>query len=126
MPLQFRLESEQPYFVTRFVGQIDDSQLFEYYGRLYSRPELQPLKAEFADLSEADMRRVTTRGLEELAKSIEKSFSELGVQSIKTAVYSPSDMPFGLGRVYQAWSDSSPELVRVFRDHREAIEWLRE
>ena len=126
MPLQFRLESEQPYFVTRFVGQIDDTQLFEYYGRLYSRPELQPLKAEFADLSEADMRRVTTRGLEELAKNIEKSFSELGVQSIKTAVYSPSDMPFGLGRVYQAWSDSSPELVRVFRDHREAIEWLRE
>ena len=126
MPLHFSPEPEQPYFVTRFVGQIDDSQLFEYYGRVYSHPELQPTKAEFVDLSDADMRQVTTRGLEALAKDIEKIFSKLGIESIKTAVYSPSDMPFGLGRVYQAWADSSPELVRVFRDRREAIDWLCE
>ena len=124
MPLHFSPKSEQPYFVTRFVGEIDDGQLFEYYGHVYSRPELQPMKAELADLSEADMRRVTTSGLEELAKSIEKMFAKLGIESIKTAVYSPDDLPFGLGRVYQAWSDSSPELVKVFRDRSKAIEWL--
>ena len=126
MSLHFSLEPDRPYFVTRFVGQIDDAQLFEYYDHIYSHPELQPMRAEFADLSEADMTRVTTRGLEELAKRIEKVFLRLGIESIKTAVYSPRDMPFGLGRVYQAWSNSSPELVRVFRDQDEAIEWLCE
>ncbi len=40
--------------------------------------------------------------------------------------YDPVDTPFGLGRVHQAWSDSSPEFVRVFRDKEKAIEWLCE
>ena len=126
MPLHFSSQPEKPYFVTRFVGLIEDAQLFEYYGDVYSRPELQPMKAEFVDLSEADMTQVTTHGLEALAKSIAETFSNLGIESIKSAIYSSSDLPFGLGRVYQAWSDSSPELVKVFRDREEAIDWLCE
>ena len=84
------------------------------------------MKAEFADLSEADMRLVTSSGLAELANDVEEEFRKLGIESIKTAVYSPDDLPFGLGRVYQAWSDESPERVRVFRDRSKAIEWLCE
>lgn len=126
MPLHFSLEPGRRYFMTRFEGQIDDTQLFEYYDQVYLRPELQPPMAEFVDLSEGDLTRVTTRGLEELAQRNKHTLSKLGIDSIKTAVYSPNNMPFGLGRVYQAWSDTSPELVRVFRDRQEAIDWLFE
>ena len=126
MPLHFSLEPEQPYFITRAVGEIDDSQLLEYYRVVYSRPELSPMKAELADLSEADWTRVTASGTAELARTIEKIFVELGIESLKTALYSPGDLPFGLSRMYQAWADSSPELVRVFRDKSKAIEWLCE
>ena len=126
MTLQFLPEPDKPYFVTRFVGEIDDSQLFDYYRQVYSRPELQPVKAEFADLSEADMTRVSATALADLAAMIEDDFTSLGGESVRTAVYSPDDMPFGLGRIYQAWSESSPELVRVFRDKDKAIEWLSE
>lgn len=126
MPLHFSLEPEQPYFMTRFVGQIDDAQLSEYYPSVYFRPELRRAKAELADLSEADMTRVTTQGLEALARDIERALVKLGIDALKTAVYSPEDMPFGLARVYQAWSDLSPEVVKVFRDRDKAVEWLNE
>lgn len=124
--MHFSLEPEQPYFMTRFVGQIDDAQLSEYYPSVYFRPELRRAKAELADLSEADMTRVTTQGLEALARDIERALVKLGIDALKTAVYSPEDMPFGLARVYQAWSDLSPEVVKVFRDRDKAVEWLNE
>ncbi|MDJ0916127.1 MAG: hypothetical protein QNJ05_00085 [Woeseiaceae bacterium] len=126
MTLQFLPEPDKPYFVTRFIGEVDDSQLFEYYRQVYTRPELQPVKAEFADISEADVTRVSATGLAGLAAMIEEDFTSLGIESLKTAVYTPDDMPFGLGRIYQVWSESSPELVRVFRDRDKAIEWLSE
>ena len=84
------------------------------------------MKSELADLSEADMSQVTTGGLAELSKFVAEDYLSLGIESVKTAVYSPDDMPFGLARVYEAWSDSSPELVMVFRDREEAIQWLCE
>jgi len=126
MPLHFSTEPSLTYFVTRFVGHVDDGQLFDYYGKVYSRPELNPMKDEFVDLSEADMAGVTTLGLEELSRRISTIFSNMGVESVKTAIYSPNDIPFALGRVYQAWTEISPELVAVFRDDEEAIAWLCE
>ena len=126
MPLQFSLEPDRPYFLTRFIDQVDDGQMFDYYGQLYSRPELTPVKAELVDLSEADLRQVSASALADLAEMMEEEFQRLGVESVKTAIYGPDDMPFGLSRIYQAWSESSPELVRVFRDKNEAIEWLSE
>ena len=126
MPLHFSQEPDQPYFVTRFVGQIDDAQMLEYYSSVHLRTDFEPSRGELADLSEADMTRVTTRAIEELAMEIKETLAKLGIESVKAAVYSPNDMPFGLGRIYQAWSDLSPELVKVFRDRDKAIEWLCE
>ncbi len=105
---------------------MDDAQLFEFYGEFLNKPELKPLKPEFVDLSEADMTRVTTNGLVELSRMMKDNYLQLGVDLVKTAVYSPDDMPFGLARMYEAWSESSPELVRVFRNRQQAIEWLCE
>ena len=126
MPLKHYFEPEQPYFVTRFVAQIEDAVLLEFYGRIFTGPVIQLVSAEFVDLEEADLSLLTTRGLESLAKLVETLLSEQGIGSFMTAVYSPADLPFGLARVYQAWADTSPELVRVFRDRSEAIDWLCE
>ena len=84
------------------------------------------MKSELVDLSRADMRGVSTKALEKLARQVDAVFTRSGIESIKTAVYSPGDTTFGLGRVYEVWSDASPELVNVFRDRQKAINWLCE
>ena len=46
----------------------------------------------------------------------------------KTAYYGPSDLKFGLLRMYEAYAEieAVPPVTRVFRDRDEAIAWLDE
>lgn len=45
---------------------------------------------------------------------------------IRSAIYAPSDVQFGLSRMYQMLS-SKPEIeVEIFRDRDEAMAWLQE
>lgn len=124
MPLQLFLESDLPFAETRYVGAIDDAQLMGFYRGLYRRPEFATIRAELVDLSEADLSLVSGSGLSELAELISDELARLNIPSMRTAVYAPSDLPFGVARIYAAWSELSPEEVRVFRDRDDAIRWL--
>ncbi|MEM9401902.1 MAG: hypothetical protein AAGA44_05330 [Pseudomonadota bacterium] len=104
MPLQLFLESDLPFAETRYLGAIDDAQLLGFYRGLYRRPEFATIRAELVDLSESDLSLVSGSGLSELAELISDE----------------------LARIYAAWSELSPEEVRVFRDRDDAIRWLSE
>lgn len=79
---------------------------------------------ELVDLSEADVSNVTADGLVSLAMTLADLFERDGIELYKTAVYSPEDLPFGLSRLYEAYTADSPESVQVFRDRDEALSWL--
>ena len=124
MPLHFEPPMEQPYFTTRFIGLITDVELLDYYNSVYSRPENQPLTAELADLSEADLSGVSSTGLTLVAKTVEERLLELGIEAHKSAIFAPERVLYGMGRAYEGWARSSVEEVRIFTDREQAIEWL--
>ncbi len=126
MPLHLHLEPGVSFIVTRYIGVIEDEQLMAYYRDIYRRPDLEQFHTELVDLSEADMGRVSVEGLSDLAAFIDLELSHSDDVSTRTAIYAPHDLPFGVARMYEAWSSSSPEEVRVFRGRDEAIRWLNE
>ena len=86
--------------------------------------EWSPAMYELVDLSEADLNSITGHGLAGLADAVAGIFEDAGVSTSRTAVYSLRDMPFGLARIYEAYTHESPESVQVFRDRNEALRWL--
>ncbi len=106
------------------TGEVTDEEFAERFTDFYRGGEWAPTMKEFVDLSAADLRRVTADGLARLAETLAVLFEEDGVTDYKTAVYSPADLPFGLARLYEAYTATSPESVQVFRDHDAALRWL--
>ena len=101
-----------------------DDEIVARYLDFYRGGEWAPSMSELADLSSADMSRVTPQGLAAVAEALARFFKEADVAAIKTAVFSPTDLPFGLARADEANAEESPESVRVFRGHDEALRRL--
>ncbi len=101
-----------------------DEEILAGYLEFLSGDEWSPVMYELVDLSEADLREVTATGLAELAEAVAGVFEQAGVSTSRTAVYSARNMPFGLARIYEAYTFESPESVQVFRDRDQALRWL--
>ena len=76
------------------------------------------------DLTEADVEHLTSQDVRKLARAPE------GISRVraggKTAIVAPTDLSFGLARMYEFsvdLEDAGIEL-RVFRSRAEALEWL--
>ena len=42
----------------------------------------------------------------------------------RRAIVAPNSLVFGMARMYQAYRDSPPEVLSIFRTKREACDWL--
>ena len=122
--IRFEFDPSRAWFTSHWTGRLEDHEIFDQYSKLYSSDEWVATMSELVDLSDADLRAVTGEGLASLAEMIEGVFKEADVATSKTAVYSPSNLPYGLARVYEAYTYQSPESVQVFRDRDQALRWL--
>ncbi len=120
MPIHFDVDRERGYFLSTWQGDIADEMILDSYYCLYEGQEWLPTLNELADLSQANMARVSPDCLRTLADNVAAKFKELGIPSSKTAVYAPNDLPFGLARLYEAHTNQSPEILKIFRDFNEA------
>ncbi len=124
MPITFSVIENKNYFVAAWFGEISDAEMYDSYKSFYEGGNWSPKLNELADLSHSDMSKITSEGLSSLTQFVESFFIQKGVISAKTAAYSPSDLSYGMARIYGVWSEKSPEEFRVFRDYHDAIFWL--
>ncbi|MEM7468990.1 MAG: hypothetical protein AAF387_19190 [Pseudomonadota bacterium] len=75
------------------------------------------------DLSETDISQFDWQFIEELL-AIRRRFPERGNAYI--AIVAPSDLTFGLSRMYASRGDSLPQSMQVFRDIADAEAWLQQ
>ena len=125
MPIRFTIDDDRGYFVSKFEGLVSNEELLSLYQAFY-RDEWRPGMNELVDLSTADVSQITSLSLRDLATYIRRLFEEHGVDSCRTAVCAAEDSPYGLARIYKAFSLESPESVRVFREMAEARKWVEE
>ena len=124
MPIHVELQPERNLCIVVFTGAVTDEEMLEVYRQTYLGPEWVPGMQELVDLGGADLSALTTGGLERLSQFAMSVFETRGPFEMRTAIYAPQDLPFGLARQYQVMVDDSPEQLRVFRDRSAALAWL--
>lgn len=124
MPITFKKDEKNRYSIYIFTGVITDEVLLAGFKSIFANENWVPEMNELVDLSEADVSQVTDEGILELAALGKEIYEKHGVTKIKSAVYAPTDLSFGLTRMYEALKHDSPEDLNVFRDLDEAIRWL--
>ena len=105
--------------IVAMTGEIADANLFEIHDHLRSDKTLQPGFALLIDLREASGTKITSAGVRALA-----SLPLVLPPESRRAVVVPSNLGFGMARMYELWRGDEAGRIRTFRDFDEARDWL--
>lgn len=100
-------------------GEIGDQDLLNLAMEVENAPDVEPDFSLLVDLRGADGRNVTSAGVRALAK---RPFA-LSPAS-RRGIVVPSELGYGMARMYEALRDAQGGAIRVFRDYEEAERWV--
>ena len=126
MAVSFSVNHELGYFSTKWGGNLTDVELLDGYKNFFEGGQWKPGLNEFVDMSAAVNSEISSDAIKQLAEYCEELYKSHSIDAIKTAVYAPSDLSYGIARMYTGWSGESPESIQTFRDYEEAKGWLEE
>jgi hypothetical protein len=119
MRVSREIDRENRVVVLGVTGALDDDGLLQLVSQLRSDPEVKPDFALLIDLREADGVAVTSLGVRALsAQPLVLS------PTSRRAVVVPSDLGFGMARMYEMLREDRGGVARAFRDLGEARRWL--
>ena len=118
---------QETLIVSRFCGLLRDRDLLDAQDYFERSIVWGCGYGEIIDVSAADLGHVSAHLMAELAARFGAYFDNAGITAAKVAIYGPSDVQFGMGRVFEAWASSLPALeVCTFRDRDAAREWIQQ
>ena len=123
MPIKFYIKPNLNLIVCVHLGKVPDDEFLASYKSLYESDNFSSGMSQLVDLREADS---SLRSKDALMQC--SDFVELKLSSAKkyprVAVVAPSDLSFGISRMYGAYSSSIPWEFVVFRTVDTALDWL--
>lgn len=119
MRITREIDRENLVVVLRVSGALDDDGLLQLVVQLRSDPEVKPDYALLIDLSEANGGAVTSLGVRALAAQ-----PLVLSPASRRAVVVPTDLGFGMARMYEMLREAHAGGVRPFRDLAEAQRWV--
>ena len=119
MKVERTIDSAARIVVLEVSGHLGDAELLALADQLEKDPEVSADFSLLIDLRQADGRDVTSAGVQALA-----SRALVLSRSSRRAVVVPSDLGFGMARMYEMLSERRGGAARVFRGHSEAMRWL--
>jgi hypothetical protein len=115
VPAQYRIDPKARLITSTATGVVTDDCLRSHQNRLRGDPGFDPAFDQLWDFRGAAVVEVTTEAVRDLAGS--RSF-EAGARR------APTDVIFGLSRMFQTLHEEAPEELRVFRVLEDAEAWL--
>ena len=110
--------------ITTYWGTVTDDEVVKSgMEKTASIERVKTYRYILTDLSNVEEYRVSTQGIEENAK-IASQFHTINSKVLLVFVL-PTDVEFGMGRMWQVYADQAGVHSRVFRTRREADEWLK-
>ena len=101
------------------TGELGDPDLLSLAIEVENDPEVTPDFSMLVDLRHADGRNVTSAGVRALS---ERPFALLPAS--RRGIVVPSELGFGMARIYEALRDRQGGAIRVFRDFEKAKRWV--
>ena len=126
MPIIFSMNHDDGYLEIKYKGQISDSEMLSAYKSYFGSDDAIPVLNGLTDLSEADLTNLSSGAIKELADYIIHSYKKSGITSLKSAIYAPNLLEFGLSRMYATISYETPQDIKIFKDREKAIQWLKQ
>ena len=125
MTIKFSVNHDDRYVVIKFTGHITDQELFDAYADFYRHDEWFPSLNQLTDLSQADTTDVTASGLQNLAYHVERIHEQNNIASARVATFAPNALSFGLARMFNGMTGKLPRQFHVFRNLKNAEDWLK-
>lgn len=122
-PLTHTIHDDLHLLICTWSGVITDAEMLDGYRKAYADRRWSPGFNEVTDLRRADLSAVTSDGLRSVQALVSESTTGF-TGAFRTAVLAPTDLTFGLSRMYELMSADSPESVRVCRDIDDAAAWI--
>lgn len=119
MRVEREIDSAARIVVLKVSGRLEDQDLLSLGDELEKAPEVEPDFSLLIDLREADGRGVSSTGVSALAARP----PVLSLMS-RRAVVVPSDLGFGMARMYELRRHEEGSAARVFRDYDKARRWI--
>jgi hypothetical protein len=119
VPVSYSIDMQHPLVYTVFSGEVTDADLLEHLRSLYADPRFDSAMPELVDLREVTGVSVSPDMIPSSARW------PLHWPSAQRAVVAPTDLLFGLSRMYESYrGEAGDGQFKVFRAFPPALEWL--
>jgi hypothetical protein len=124
MPITWERTAAERLTIVVHEGAVNDEEFLESYRRIFTDPDFDPSCGLLVDLRQADSTTRNPQTLRQFAGLFRQRFDGQTVRP-RVAVVAPSNVSFGLARLFGAHSGYDEEEFGVFRDLDAAFAWLR-
>ena len=118
MPGSYLIDVENRLVYSRGWGILTDDEVASHAGTLRADPRFNPDFRQIIDFSDLTEIRLTVAGIHGVAQI--NPFR----RDARRAFVVPSDVAYGLARMFEGFTNSDPEQFRVFRSVGPALEWV--
>ncbi len=123
MPIKHSINKEHQLIVSVHVGTIPDEEFLRSYDNLFEDAAFNEHYNLLIDLRRATSGERSTAALRSLSSAVGHRYRKAETAP-KTAIIAPTDISYGLGRMYQSFVDTVPGEVVIFRAADAALAWL--
>jgi hypothetical protein len=121
MPVQYRIDHTKGIIRTRCIGEVTLEEVLSHFQELKSDPECPPRLDALLDLSQC-LSAANSAQLRTVSDAI-ASIRER-VQFDACAIVGPTDLLFGVGRMFEVFAEERFRVTNVFRSVADAESWL--
>lgn len=122
MPMTYTIEPEKNLVVTTGAGVLTDDDVMAHRRALSADPRFSPQMRELSDIRQVADFQVTPAGIRMMVAADVKMVSSGGMH--KLAVVAEGNVAYGMSRMYQTLGEPNIRSVGVFRNYKEAEQWL--
>ena len=118
MPATYTIDADLQLVTSLLVGPVTEAEIYEHNQRLRTDPSFDPAYRQLADMSAVSEVLVSTGLIVDTARD---QFFNPGVPR---AFVASGDAVFGMARMFAAHAEGLGQTIKVFRQRKEAEQWL--
>lgn len=122
MPVEITIDADRGRIWSRLSGRMDRKTLRQYYEALYAHPRFQPDMSEIFDVSAVTEVDLTGDEVRDFSAATASNTS--AGAGVSVAIVAPTDLTFGLARLYELSQIETTNRMCVVRTRAEAEAWL--
>lgn len=123
MPISSNIDSASGLVTLTVHGPVDGAMIKQALQTVVDDPHFTPGADMLWDFADAQGQNPTGEAIQDLVRFV-GSLKERRGSGYKVALVTRGDLEYGFARMYEAYAESLPFAVKVFRDRGAASEWL--